>query len=269
QSRLEFEVASIRPSTTQTLPVNAGAHVDGAQLRYTLVPLISYIGYAYDVRTYQIIVPDWLRTQYFDLAAKLPEGAGTKQISRMVRTFFADRFALKVHRESKEFAVYALQVGKSGLKVKGLSNDSTSEVDEKGTSDLSVVADRNGATFSLGGGAYFIGDDKGFEAKKLLMAGLAFMLSPMLEHPVIDTTGVKGVFDFSLNVSEQDRTAMGIRSAVNAGAPLPPQLLRALDNATGDSLVDALQKLGLTLVSSKAPLEVIVVDSLHKTPTEN
>jgi uncharacterized protein (TIGR03435 family) len=64
---------------------------------------------------------------------------------------------------------------------------------------------------------------------------------------------------------------MMIRSAVNAGmgATLPPQMLRLLDSASGDSFAEALQKLGLVLVPRKAPLEVVVVDSLQKTPTEN
>ena len=62
---------------------------------------------------------------------------------------------------------------------------------------------------------------------------------------------------------------MMLRSAINAGVNLPPQALKALDNATGDSFTDALQKLGLVLVPQKAPLEVIVVDALQKMPTEN
>jgi uncharacterized protein (TIGR03435 family) len=269
QSPVEFEVASIHPSNTQTQQVNAGAHVDGTQLRYTLVPLINYIAYAYDVRTYQIVGPDWLRTQYFDLAAKMPEGYGTKQVPQMLRTLLRDRFGLKVHSESKEFPVYALQVTKAGLKMKELPADPSSVIEEKDVFNLSVAADRNGATYSLGGGSYFIASDKGFEGKRLSMWGLASMLTPLLEHPAIDMTGIKGFYDFVLSVSEQDRIAMGIRAAINAGVSLPPQALRALDNASGDSFIDALQKLGLTLVSSKANLDVIVVDAMQKTPTEN
>jgi uncharacterized protein (TIGR03435 family) len=95
------------------------------------------------------------------------------------------------------------------------------------------------------------------------------MLTPFLDRPIIDGTGLKGVYDFMLDISPEDFAAMSVRSAVNAGVSLPPQMLRALDNASGDSLIDSLQKLGLTLASRKEPLEVIVVDAMQKAPTEN
>ena len=63
--------------------------------------------------------------------------------------------------------------------------------------------------------------------------------------------------------------AMQIRSAVAAGVVLPPEAMRALDGASGDSLFAAVQTLGLKLESRKAPLEVLVVDKMEKMPTEN
>jgi uncharacterized protein (TIGR03435 family) len=62
---------------------------------------------------------------------------------------------------------------------------------------------------------------------------------------------------------------MLIRAGVNAGAALPPEVLRFLDGATVPSLFDALQKLGLKLEARKAPLDLLVVDEARKTPTEN
>ena len=60
-----------------------------------------------------------------------------------------------------------------------------------------------------------------------------------------------------------------IRAAVNNGMVLPPQALRLLDGATGDRLAAPLQTVGLTLESRRAPLEVLVIDSMRRTPTEN
>ena len=62
---------------------------------------------------------------------------------------------------------------------------------------------------------------------------------------------------------------MLIRAAVAAGATLPPQALRMLDAPMGDSLFEAMRKVGLTLNASKAPIEVLVIDSIQKVPTNN
>ena len=59
QARLQFEVASIRPSATpQGFNVNVGIHVDGAQVRFTLFNLATYVAYAYDIPPYQVQTPN-------------------------------------------------------------------------------------------------------------------------------------------------------------------------------------------------------------------
>ena len=62
---------------------------------------------------------------------------------------------------------------------------------------------------------------------------------------------------------------MLIRSALNSGVVLSPRAQRALDFASGDPLSNPLQKYGLALESRKAPLDVVVVDSMQKAPAEN
>ena len=63
---------------------------------------------------------------------------------------------------------------------------------------------------------------------------------------------------------------MLIRSAVVAGIIHPPDVLRALDgSASPASHFDGLDKLGLKLVATRAPLDVLVIDSMLKSPTEN
>jgi uncharacterized protein (TIGR03435 family) len=71
-----------------------------------------------------------------------------------------------------------------------------------------------------------------------------------------------------VDLSEDDYRAMLIRSAVAAGVQLPPQALRLMETSDG-SLFSALKPLGLKLESRKAPIEMLVVDSALKTPTEN
>ena len=60
-----------------------------------------------------------------------------------------------------------------------------------------------------------------------------------------------------------------VRSGVNAGVSLPPQALRLLDGANTDPLSSPLRDVGPTLESRRAPLELVVVDAVSKTPTEN
>lgn len=62
---------------------------------------------------------------------------------------------------------------------------------------------------------------------------------------------------------------MMIRAAVTSGVTMPPEALKFLDGATHGSLFDALQKLGLKLDARKAPLDILVIDEAHRTPTDN
>jgi uncharacterized protein (TIGR03435 family) len=101
------------------------------------------------------------------------------------------------------------------------------------------------------------------------MASFVDTLGRFLDRPVVDATGLTGNYDFELAFTPEDYRAMQIRSAIAAGVVLPPEALRLLEGGSGDSLFSAIQTIGLKLESRKAPLEVLVVDSVRKTPTEN
>src|SRR6266852_4121646 len=117
QTRLEFEVASIKPAPQQIQQMNIGLHIDGAQVRGTSLPLKDYIVLAYRLKPSQVAGPDWIASQRFDIAAKLPDGASQDQFRDMLQTLLADRFQMKTHRETKESSVYVLGIAKSGLKM--------------------------------------------------------------------------------------------------------------------------------------------------------
>src|SRR5260370_26295079 len=72
-ARPEFEVASIRPSAPPAAgQARVGVHVDGARVICTYLSLKDYIGLAYRVKEYQILRPDWLKSERFDISATLP-----------------------------------------------------------------------------------------------------------------------------------------------------------------------------------------------------
>jgi uncharacterized protein (TIGR03435 family) len=265
----EFEVASIRPSAQAGGPaamLNVGLHVDGAQVRCTYMSLNDYIGIGYKLKNYQISGPDWLKSERYDISAKIPEGTSREFVTEMIRTLIESRFQLKSHREPKPLPVYALIVTKGGLKLKPVTDE---EPEPNEAFDVKVSGSREGVTLKLGKNASFgIGNNK-LEARHLPMQGLADMLARFMDRPVLDMTETKGSFDYTLDLSPEDYRSMTIRSAVAAGVPLPPEALRLLDGASESSLHTALQTLGLKLEPRKSPVDTLVIDHAQKMPTEN
>jgi uncharacterized protein (TIGR03435 family) len=100
------------------------------------------------------------------------------------------------------------------------------------------------------------------------MLNFVDVLGRFVDRPVVDDTKLAGRYDLDVELTENDYNAMLIRSAISAGVQLPPQALRYLDTADG-SLGFALKPIGLKLDSKKAPVEILVVDSILKRPTEN
>lgn len=267
-----FEVASIRPAPAGPPPQGiGGVRIDGAQVRASYLTLKDYIAVAYRVKLYQVSGPDWIGTDRFEVAATIPENGLPSQLPEMIQTMLANRFQLKFHREQKDLPVYALEVDKSGLKMPEPPADPESEnVDAKAPQSFTGGGSNQGISMNLGHGTTLSFSNGKFEAKRLDLPTLAGTLERFLDRPVLDMTELKGKYDISFDVTQDDYRAMLIRSAVVAGVVLPPDILRLVDGASSPaSLFDALQKLGLRLTARKAPLDVITVDSMLKTPTEN
>ena len=269
-ARLEFEVASVKPAASLgvTPSVSIGIHIDGAQFSCTSYSLKDYVRFAYQVKAYQVLGPEWLGQQRFGIKAKMPAGATRDNTPAMMQALLEDRFKLKLHHERKEFPVYALVAGKGEIKMKESAPDAGSPDSAKPNIDVNASGGPGGVGVDLGGGSYFHFGDNKFEAGKLTMTRLADSLTMFADRPVVDMTELKGRYDLVLEFSPEDYRAMLIRAAINNGMVLPPQAMRALE-ASGDSLFSAVQLLGLKLEPRKAPLDVLVIDSAEKTPTEN
>jgi uncharacterized protein (TIGR03435 family) len=263
--KIEFEVASVKPSPP-LVPgqISVGVHIDGAQVHCTYLSIQDYIRAAFQVKAYQIEAPDFTASDRFDISAKLPHAASRDDVNKMLQTLLVDRFGLKFHRDRKEFPVYALTAAKGGIKAKESPIDP-----DKSTVNVTSTAVGTGAVVDLGKGASFTIGDHTFEAHKLTMDRLAEMLARFLDLPVVDMTETTAAYDFTLEIKPEEFLAMKIRSAVVAGVTLPPEALKLLDNARDDSLIAALAQQGLRLERRKAPLDIIVVDHVEKTPIEN
>jgi uncharacterized protein (TIGR03435 family) len=265
----QFEVASIRPSAAGPPgQVAAGVHLDGAQVHIAALTLKEYLGIAYRVKYSQIAGPDWIGSDRFDIAATIPAGAKPAQIPEMLQALLADRFQLKFHREKKDLPVYALVPGKGPLKLKEVQPD---QAQGKAPEPINIAAGGSAAGVSenLGNGSSWSFVPNRFEATKLSMDTFARSLERFADRPIVDRTGLNGLYDFTFDINPEDYRPMLIRSAIAAGVPLSLQALRLVEGTSSAPLSDALEQVGLRLDARKEPLDVIVVDQANKTPRAN
>jgi uncharacterized protein (TIGR03435 family) len=209
----------------------------------------GWIQIAYEVRDFQIAGPAWISNEKFDIEAKVESRASTKLTLLMLQSLLADRFKLRMHREKKESAVYALVIARSGLKMKA-SQDQTLWAGDypDGSPDGRPVT---------GGGPTELAPGR-FRGGGIPMTMFVNLLSGPLGRSVINKTGLTGRYDIDL------RCAPGSGQApfYEADQAQPP-------DASTPSLFTAIQEeLGLRLVSTRAPVEVLVIDHIER-PSEN
>jgi uncharacterized protein (TIGR03435 family) len=267
---VEFEVASVKPSVESAnvmANVSRGLHIDGAMVSFNGMPLKWFVHYAYTVKESQVSGPAWLNAERFDIVAKLPAGATREQIPAMMQALLADRFKMTLHRESKESSVYALVVAKGGMKMKESPLDpDTDDGPGKANVDVNVVGSERGATINMGKGASVAFEGQRLVAKKVTMVYLVDSLARFVDRPVVDMTGLTGTYDCTLDYNLDDVRAL-ILSSAPPGTPLPPR--QAEVGETTVSLMDSLAAVGLKMEPRKAPLDLLVIDHVEKTATEN
>ena len=266
-AKLEFEVASVKQSPPP--PAGVGSVVfcrggpgtnDPALYTCGNINLSALIGTAYHVAYYQLSAPDWMLATRFDVRAVVPEGTTKEQFSIMLQNLLADRFKVKVHRESREIQRYELVVTKNGPKFKeatpAVPQDERAAIrpgfpvrDKDG---YPVIGTRGGMAISYGKArAYWPG---------ITMELLAGQLSGQLQRPVTDATGLPGKYDISLYWDAE--------ITLRASAPGADLTAAAIDS--GPTLTQALQdQLGLRVESRKGPVDFVVVDHAEKVPAEN
>lgn len=278
-----FEVASIRPAEPLSAErMMAGqqhisVNVDAARVDFSDVSLAELIRAAYRVKLYQISGPDWMTTSRFDVVAKLPEGAKSDQVPEMLQTLLAERFHLVLRNSSKEVPVYALVIGKDGLKMKESAPDEA--IDATGTAagglpaggaggqsgyhiaPMSASGPNGSSTMSAGPNGLHL------SLKNMTIASMLDWLSRFTDRPVVDQTGLTGRYDLALDVSRDEmlNAARAAGMVVDAGRRVP----EGATDPGGDSVFGSVQKVGSKLEPRRLPLTLLVVDHLDRTPTEN
>jgi uncharacterized protein (TIGR03435 family) len=273
-----FEVASIKearpPSSIENIQAgqfHIGMNINGSRADYGFMSLADLIPYAYRVKRHQLSGPSWMNETRWDILAKIPESQPANRAPEMMQNLLVERFKLSIHRENREQSVYALVVGKGGLKLK----EAAASEDGVG-SGLNVNITNDGVTISSGATGTMrmtTGPNGGMQMQmaKITMAALADRLAQFMDRPVVDATELKGNYQVTLDVPIEAMTGMAFAQKLAALAGLGSFAVpkASAPDTSGAAIIQAVKALGLELQSRKAPLETIIVDRVEKTPTAN
>jgi uncharacterized protein (TIGR03435 family) len=228
-----FEVASVKAAAAPAAagpmegrgreaitPSPAGVTVTGARLK-------AVVQWAYHLQTIQVSGPAWLDSDRYDIVAKASGPVPTERLRAMMQTLLVERFKLACHKETREMPAYIVTVAKGGHKLKPSEGE--------GEMDVKPNGGRAAAAFT-----------------HVTLAQVTEMISSPLQGVVVDQTGLKGAWDFSLDMSSFTMNQpTGIEDAIN-------MIIQAMN-----------EQLGIKVDQKKVPAEVLIVDHAERVPVAN
>lgn len=271
-----FDVASVKPGkpgvqSYSNFPLGPGdVYVqNGGLFSANNLPLVTYIFFAYKFIGNQAQfllpqLPDWARTEQFDIQARAEGNPGKDQMRLMVRALLADRFKLAIHNETREVPVFAfvlVKPGKTGPQLKLHSEGVPCSTEQTPAGAQGPLPTVDGGLPALCNGIFgmppSVPGRTRAAARNVTLAFIADSLSAgaNLGRPMIDKTGLSGTVDFSLEWTPENRN------------PLPPGAEAPVDtNAL--SIQEALKdQLGIRLQPDKSSTSVVVLDHVeHPAP---
>lgn len=241
---LEFDVVSVKPNHSRAGAMNIMSPPMSDGVTITNMPVETLVQWAFGIFLSDRIVgiPEWAGQERYDVTGKVSDAdldafrkvSDPIQRAPMLQKVLVDRFDLKFHFETKELRVYALIVGKNGIRM----------------TEIQPVVGENGMK---DGGGREVGRGRirslGQPLKPLVNA-----LSTELKRPVVDRTGLTGFYNFTLRWTPEEGAAVAGEAPEGDSAP---------------SIFEAVQEqLGLKLEPAKAPVQVLVIDHLDR-PSAN
>jgi len=225
-----WEVATVRPSDPDEQEQSFSVRGRHVLIKRQSVETMLMVGYG--LQKSQIAnAPEWVKTESFDVDG-FPDAAGqpsVQQFQSMVRKLLVERFGLKMHKEQREMAAYALTIAKGGMKLTPTSSDPSALPEQE----------------VQGGNA-----DRQLKFTNVSMQDFSLMLLYEVDKPLVDRTGLSGRYDFRVTFTKDE-------SSVPAGGSSSPGLFTAMQ-----------EQLGLKLEPVKTAVDVLVVDRIQK-PTAN
>jgi uncharacterized protein (TIGR03435 family) len=245
-----FERASIRRNPSGDMRASIQALPGG--YRAVNAPVRLLIRDAYALQGFQLVGgPSWLDSERFDVTARAEGDPTPDQERLMLRSLLADLFALSVHSETREMPVYAMvlarQDGTFGPQLRRSGADCSEAPPWQGTGPA-PNRDRKSPCSAAGPGS-----SGGMRFRGVTLDAFAKFLTTPAQRPVVDRTGLTGLFDVDLDL------------AAELGPPPPPPGARdQIDRAGAPSIFTALQQqLGLDLDPRRAPIDVVVIDRVQ------
>ena len=256
-----FEVASVKLNDSNSRSASTDDRNGGFIAVNMALRRLVAIAYRLDpvLDRDRVIGPGWIDTTRFDIAARAPAGTPRERIPDLLRTLLAERFQMVARTETRDGPIYAMVLaradGRLGSQLTTSSLDcskpdagffGTVGVNAGGAPDTTPrcgfqsIRDENGAILRGGGRS---------------MAEIAKHLISQTNRPVVDRTGLKGLYDLVLQFTPEGMTPR------TDGLPGP--------SVDGTSLFTALQEqLGLKLEPQHGPVEFLVIDRIER-PTPN
>jgi len=235
--KLAFTVADVHTVAPTANSVLAGAipQINSFELRgATMVDLIRI---AWDVDAARVVGgPAWLETDRFDVTAQAPSGSTREAMNGMLQALLTERFSLVVHNDTRDLSAFVMTVAKSGAKLKK----------SDGVGDAACKQPQSDSQS---------GPVINYACHNMTMPTFAQLLPSLAPAyfrgtTLVDRTKLDGPWDFTVKWT--------------------PRGLMAVAGADGIALFDFTEKqLGLHIELDKAPLPVVVVDSLDERPTDN
>lgn len=219
-----FLVAAIRPSD----PSASGGWAfpsEGRHVSCANATVADIMAVAYGIHRKQIVnAPDWITKERYDISGvpDVPGIPNLRQTQEMYQKLLAERFHLSFHREVRQIPVYAITVAKGGPLLSPAKPGETINTGNSGS-----------------------GGQRTLRFTDMSMADFALNMNFYEDRPVIDSTGLRGRYDFTLKWTYD----------VTSEAPpdAPPSLFTAIR-----------EQLGLRVDAVKGPAEVLVFDRVER-----
>jgi uncharacterized protein (TIGR03435 family) len=237
-----FDVATIKPSDTSALH-GTFFRTNGRHVIAYNISVGELIAYAYGVHEKQIVKQSAdgqssLLASHFDIDG-LPDIEGHPNLPQsrlMFQKLLSSRFKLAFHNETRELPAYAIQIAKDGPK-------------------LALTATKPGEGMNFSYNCQVL-----LTVRNASVADVAKgMQEAFLDRPVVDQTGLNGRYDFKLRWTPDESQSY---------CPSDPARSRGDSNARPGLYTAIQEQLGLKLIPTKAPVQVMVIDHLE-TPSEN